>query len=599
MDSNSKNDTSTPNSYMAFISYRHADNTEQDRQWATWLHQQLEVYDVPPELIGTTNLWGETIPERIYPVFRDEVSLSADADLSTAITSALDKSAFMVVLCSPRATQSRYVNQEILHFKQTGKQDRIMAALLLGEPNASIYESKIEDPENAATLECFPEALQYRLDSEGCLDKSNPTEPIAADFRLPGGGKGLTNPSAYKKNLLEQGKSRKQAERLETLYEEQLANAKLKIIAGILGVSLEQLTVRDKVHQLKLARKKNKQYGIVASVFALLFVSAGIAGTVAWQQYQKANEVLASLSDNLRFMNFELRGVLTDHVPVEERLAVSEQIDAVLAQLDAYGVGTDEDLYQKAVALDQKADLFATSDGAILTDALALYQQALAIEQQLIEQFPDKNHYRQAMSVSYNKIGDIQLRLGDTNAALTAYQQSLTITEQLVAQDAQNTGFQRDLSVSYNNIGDIQLRLGDTEAALEAYQQLLTIAEQLVAQDEQNTGFQRDLSVSYDKIGDIQLRLGDTEAALEAYQQSLTIREKLVAQDAQNTGFQRDVFVSYWKMADVLDTLNQAEQAQAYWQKCLDQLLSMQRNGTLQKNDVRFIEIVKQKLTRY
>jgi hypothetical protein len=27
--------------YLAFISYRHADNTEEDRQWATWLHQQL------------------------------------------------------------------------------------------------------------------------------------------------------------------------------------------------------------------------------------------------------------------------------------------------------------------------------------------------------------------------------------------------------------------------------------------------------------------------------------------------------------------------------------------------------------------------------
>ena len=33
--------------YLAFISYRHADNTEEDQQWATWLHQQLEVYDVP------------------------------------------------------------------------------------------------------------------------------------------------------------------------------------------------------------------------------------------------------------------------------------------------------------------------------------------------------------------------------------------------------------------------------------------------------------------------------------------------------------------------------------------------------------------------
>lgn len=64
------------NDYLAFISYRHADNTEEDRQWATWLHAQLEAYEIPAELIGTTNLRGEAIPERIYPVFRDEVSLA-------------------------------------------------------------------------------------------------------------------------------------------------------------------------------------------------------------------------------------------------------------------------------------------------------------------------------------------------------------------------------------------------------------------------------------------------------------------------------------------------------------------------------------------
>jgi len=66
--------------YMAFISYRHADNTAEDQQWATWLHHQLEVYDIPHALIGTRNLRGEVIPERIYPVFRDEVSLPCDPE---------------------------------------------------------------------------------------------------------------------------------------------------------------------------------------------------------------------------------------------------------------------------------------------------------------------------------------------------------------------------------------------------------------------------------------------------------------------------------------------------------------------------------------
>ena len=58
--------------YRAFISYRHADNRQQGRQWATWLHQAIETYEIPKELVGTKNSRGEEIPERIFPVFRDE-----------------------------------------------------------------------------------------------------------------------------------------------------------------------------------------------------------------------------------------------------------------------------------------------------------------------------------------------------------------------------------------------------------------------------------------------------------------------------------------------------------------------------------------------
>lgn len=69
-------------SYQAFISYRHADNRESGRCWASWLHRALETYRVPPELVGTTNLRGGPIPERIYPVFRDEEEFLAEAALA-------------------------------------------------------------------------------------------------------------------------------------------------------------------------------------------------------------------------------------------------------------------------------------------------------------------------------------------------------------------------------------------------------------------------------------------------------------------------------------------------------------------------------------
>jgi hypothetical protein len=146
--------------YLAFISYRHTDNRENDRKWASWLHTQLETYEVPADLIGTINSRGETIPERIYPIFRDELSLSADFSLNESISRSLNCSRFMIVLCSPGAVESRYVNEEIVRFKKIGRSDHIIAVIIDGEPNSSSDQTKIDK----GFKECFPEALRYELD---------------------------------------------------------------------------------------------------------------------------------------------------------------------------------------------------------------------------------------------------------------------------------------------------------------------------------------------------------------------------------------------------------------------------------------------------
>lgn len=57
--------------YTAFISYRHADNTQEGRRWAEWLHRALERYTVPPDLIGTPNLRSSR--SAVSPWVRKEV----------------------------------------------------------------------------------------------------------------------------------------------------------------------------------------------------------------------------------------------------------------------------------------------------------------------------------------------------------------------------------------------------------------------------------------------------------------------------------------------------------------------------------------------
>ena len=197
--------------YRAFISYRHADNKEDGRQWATWLHQSIENYDIPSDLVGTNNARGEEIPARIFPVFRDEEELPADADLGGAITRALDATETLVVLCSPRAVQSTYVADEIDYFKRLGRSDRIIAAIIDGEPNTSWDKGK-QDLGFSAADECFPVPLQFEYDQNGPTNKR--AEPIAADFRINDNGQPIqawTSLEAYRLQLKDSGLSNKDA----------------------------------------------------------------------------------------------------------------------------------------------------------------------------------------------------------------------------------------------------------------------------------------------------------------------------------------------------------------------------------------------------
>lgn len=272
--------------YAAFISYSHADNRQEGRKWADWLHHELETYEVPADLVGRPNRAGKPIAAQIYPVFQDEKELSASASLSSALTAALDASSYLVYLSSPQSARSVYVSEELRRFKQTGKGDRIIALILAGEPEYGTESS---------AQQCFPEVLRYRVDESGNIDHSVSQEPIAADVRLPGTqDQGFTTPEAYRQSLQgDRTLSRKEVERRVQAYKDRLDLAKLKIIAGVLDVPLGDLTQRDQAYQLAKARQRTKIVKRIAVVIGVLAVMAMALGVYAWTERNAAQTMLS------------------------------------------------------------------------------------------------------------------------------------------------------------------------------------------------------------------------------------------------------------------------------------------------------------------
>lgn len=102
--------------YDAFISYSHA----ADGRLAPALQRALQRLAKP---------WYR---RRSLEVFRDETGLSVDPHLWNAIVRALDDAEWFLLLTSPRAAASVWVNREIEHWKAHRSVDRILPVLTDG-----------------------------------------------------------------------------------------------------------------------------------------------------------------------------------------------------------------------------------------------------------------------------------------------------------------------------------------------------------------------------------------------------------------------------------------------------------------------------------
>ncbi|WP_292531845.1 hypothetical protein [Methylocystis sp.] len=196
-----------------------------------------------------------------------------------------------------------------------------------------------------------------------------------------------------------------------------------------------------------------------------------------------------------------------------------------------------------------------------LKAALQSYADGRAIRERLAKADPGNAQWQRDLSVSYERIGDVQVAQGDLKAALQSYADSRAIRERLAKADPGNAGWQRDLSVSYNKIGDVQVAQGDLKAALQSYSDGRAITERLAKADPGNAEWQRDLSVNYNKIGDVQVAQGDLKAALQSYAADLAIAERLAKADPGNAEWQRDLSVSYAKLATVYEKSGAKTQA--------------------------------------
>lgn len=316
--------------YKAFISYRHR---EFDRKVAIQLQKLLETYHIPRRL-GKKENWK---------IFRDETELPASSDLSEDIRHALERSEFLIVICSTATKESRWCRQEIAHFKSLHQHTtkKICTLLIEGDPD-SVFPEEL----------CWSE--MEKKETDGQLHRiSVEVEPLAA-------------------NIVAES----EAASLKKLRAEFL-----RIAAPMLGVTYDTLKQRQRTYRYQ----RITAAAVGAAVIAVLFSGYALRqkSVIAGQAAQITEEFARNLISQSEYYVKEANELLKNNdIPgaVERLLAAlpDEQTerpivaDAVCSLTSALGLYTsDKDVSQTAMPVKrlelqnkQVKDFLLSKDGA-------------------------------------------------------------------------------------------------------------------------------------------------------------------------------------------------------------------------------------------
>ena len=213
--------------YDAFISYRR----QADLAFARRLEKALEAYRPPT---------GLAAPHRHLKVFRDEGDLTG-AEYFRSIDRHLRGSAKLIVVCSPQARNSDYIDDEIQRFVKARGAENIIPLLIAGVPNNEAGPEQADE-------QAFPEALCKALEM-----------PLATSYL------GI---DTRKKERLDKGA---------------FEGSWYTLLANLYDLSRDEIEQRDRM-------RKRRRRNILSTIVTAVIISLASLAAIAWWQKLVADE---------------------------------------------------------------------------------------------------------------------------------------------------------------------------------------------------------------------------------------------------------------------------------------------------------------------
>jgi tetratricopeptide (TPR) repeat protein len=434
------------------------------------------------------------------------------------------------LLCSPAAARSRWTNAEVEAFKRHRPEGCVFAAVASGEPFASEMPGREEE-------ECFPPALRQKYDRRG-RPTGKRAEPLAADLR-------------------EEGDERR--------------TGFLKLVAGILGVGLDDLVQRD------TTRRHRRLAYLTAASLAGMAVTSGLAVTAiqsrdaARDQRREAEGLVAfmlgDLKDKLEPIGRldALDGVGSRVLAYYSKQDASELSDAALLQRAralsltaevAYvrgDLGSAQRLYREAMdgtaeainrnpsdpqrLFDHAQNVFWTADIARQRGQVAAAEVGMReykrLADEMVQLAPDNMKWRMEQQSAETNLGVLLFEQRRFREATAQFTRALRNMEALAIADPRNTEYRKSLTESQTWLADAREAEGHLQEAIALRERHIALLTELL----QRTGdieYRQKLVPAERDLGDVYLQRGATEQALAQYRGAVAHSEALIAREPSN-----------------------------------------------------------------
>lgn len=299
--------------YDAFISYRHGGV---DQYVAEQIHKKLETFKLPASIVKDKKKKGEKT--KIERVFRDQEELPLSDNLEGEIVKALECSDNLIVVCTPRFSESIWCLKEVDTFIKLHGRKNVYAVLVEGEPNES-----------------FPKQLLVD-------DKGEFVEPLAADFR---------------------GKNKK-------TINKKMQTELLRLVAPMFGLNFDDLRQRHRERKAKAAFRMS----LLVATISLAF--AGICGFLAVYM-AKSNELIMEQNNEIIMKNSEITSqnelieANNEKLLYNQALSLAKDSEDLLESGDRFGA--IEKAYQSLTEYEGNELPYTAEGQRALTSALMCY----------------------------------------------------------------------------------------------------------------------------------------------------------------------------------------------------------------------------------